>query len=364
MYPLKVLHVIWSAEMGGIGKLVYNLIQKQSADHALEAGLLIAKPEGELLPDFKKLPIPVNVANLKSGSAFNLSIYTKCRKLMRRYDIIHFHSFNPLLAKAAISSRRKILYTEHGNFGTGRKIKISDRILRHLQRRFLNKYVDEVTYNSFYTQQVSTSTFGIQPKKSAVIYNGVPAGPSSCESGNTASKEPGIFLIASVGRLAKVKCFNRLIDAFSKLNIPQARLVILGAGPEENNLKQQITDLKLEQQVFLPGSGDAHSLLSKADLCVLPSTGEAFGLVAVEAYQQGKKVIAYHDGGGLTEIIKGIEPDALVASNDELTAILSACYASRDRLNSPEETDKRKTYARQFSIEKMSSALTEIYKSL
>ena len=59
MLPLSVLHVIWSAGMGGIGKIVYHLLKEQQEDATMKVGLLIAKEEGELMYDFGQLKIKI-----------------------------------------------------------------------------------------------------------------------------------------------------------------------------------------------------------------------------------------------------------------------------------------------------------------
>ena len=57
MRPLKILHVIWSAEMGGISKVVLHLCQEQKKDSSLSVSIYIAKGKGEIIYDFNNLKI-------------------------------------------------------------------------------------------------------------------------------------------------------------------------------------------------------------------------------------------------------------------------------------------------------------------
>lgn len=364
MHPLKVLHVLWSASMGGIGKVVFHLLQEQKKDPGLVTGLLIAKGEGDLLNDFKNLQINTYIAGFESGNQINFQLFHKCKAFMQTFDIIHFHSFNPLLAWAAVRSKKKIIYSEHGNFGLGRKVTFNDRIVRKLQQKFLNNNTNAITYNSKFSASLSRSTFGIKAMKGKVVYNGVPLYSAQQNNENNYIKETGTFLLVAIGRLASVKRFDRLLEAFHKLSLPEARLIIMGEGPEESKLKQQVKTLHLEHQVKFPGYGDARALLESCDVCIAPTQGEAFGLVAIEAYQLGKKVIAFHDGGGLTEIISQLEPDAIVQSTSELANLLRSLYQQRTALTSIENIEKRKEYAKEFSIEIMSESMNALYQSV
>ncbi|MBK7887887.1 MAG: glycosyltransferase family 4 protein [Bacteroidetes bacterium] len=331
MIPLSVLHVIWSAGMGGIGKIVYHLLEEQKKDSTMKVGLLIAKEEGELMHDFLQLKINMFIAGFKGGLQVNREVISKSKKAISEYDIIHFHTFNPVLAWAAHKSHKKIIYTEHGNFGIGRTATLNDKVVRKMQQYFLNNFTDAITYNSKFSEDVSKNFFGVRPKISKVIYNGVPDYTTKVNADPSFTKEPGTFLIVAIGRLAQVKRFDRLIDAFCKLQLPEARLIILGEGPEEQALKEQVQQLKSENRISFPGYGDSRALLSVCDICVAPSQGEAFGLVAIEAYQQGKKVIAFEDGGGLTEIIRPNDPQAIVSSVEELTSLLYATCECKNR---------------------------------
>lgn len=363
MHPLKILHVIWSAGMGGIGKVVYHLLEEQKKDGDLKAGLLIAKNEGELMNDFKNLQIDLFIVGFRSGMQFDRELLKKCKTIILPFDIIHFHTFNPALAWVANRSGKKLVYTEHGNFGLGRTPSINDRIVRKLQQYFLNHAVDAVTYNSKFSQDVSTQRYGVHPKKGLVIYNGIPSYTIPTAYKSTIDTKVKLHIV-SIGRLASVKRFDRLIAAFSKARLSDARLTILGEGPEKAKLQELVKSLNLEEQILFPGYGDSRALLAACDVCVAPTQGEAFGLVALEAYQQGKKIIAFTDGGGLAEIIQPLEPEAVVSSVDELAKLFAKLYVQENNQTSDHNAEKRKEYVKNYSIEKMAAQFKELYTTL
>jgi glycosyltransferase involved in cell wall biosynthesis len=126
-------------------------------------------------------------------------------------------------------------------------------------------------------------------------------------------------VILSVARLAKQKNLPLLLQAFSYVRDRlDAKLIIVGEGSEREFLKQTIHELDLEQAVSLPGATqNPWSYMSKADLFVLPSEEEAFGLVLVEAMACGLPVIATDAiAGGPRSILSDNQYGFLVPNRD------------------------------------------------
>jgi len=119
--------------------------------------------------------------------------------------------------------------------------------------------------------------------------------------------DPSEKLVLLVGRLVYEKGFHLALDALSEVieQVPAVRFLIAGSGTAEADLKAQAKRLKLEGHgTFLGWIGDdiLHSLYRIADLCVVPSIYEPFGLVALEAMASGCPCIVA-DTGGLREVV-------------------------------------------------------------
>ncbi|BAU66921.1 glycosyl transferase group 1 [Stanieria sp. NIES-3757] len=126
-------------------------------------------------------------------------------------------------------------------------------------------------------------------------------------------------VIISVARLAKQKNFPLLLNAFSLvLTHIDAKLIILGEGSERKSLEKLTRELDLENKVSFPGEcQNPWKYMSKADLFVLPSQEEAFGLVLVEAMACGLPVIATDAiAGGPRSIINDNRYGLLIANKD------------------------------------------------
>ena len=147
-------------------------------------------------------------------------------------------------------------------------------------------------------------------------------------------------VLLSVARLAKQKNFPLLLHAFAIVRQQlDVRLIIVGEGGERALLEQLVHELGLEQDVSLPGaSQNPWSYMSKADLFVLTSEEEAFGLVLVEAMACGLPVVATDAiAGGPRSIINDNQYGLLTPNHhvdalaDALVKVLSS-PALRDQL--------------------------------
>jgi glycosyltransferase involved in cell wall biosynthesis len=100
---------------------------------------------------------------------------------------------------------------------------------------------------------------------------------------------PGDFLVGGVGRLARSKGFDTLIQAFIAAQLPHARLVIAGDGRERRTLEK----LARGQRVRFTGfRNDVKDLYQAFDLFVSPSRSEPLGRVLFEALDAGVPVLA------------------------------------------------------------------------
>ncbi|MSX01741.1 MAG: glycosyltransferase [Actinobacteria bacterium] len=121
--------------------------------------------------------------------------------------------------------------------------------------------------------------------------------------------QPDEQLVILVGRLVYEKGFQLALEALPPIieRVGKVRFLVAGSGTHEAELKQQADELGLsEYGTFLGWIGDdvLHSLYRIADLCVIPSLYEPFGLVALEAMASGCPCIVA-DTGGLREVVPG-----------------------------------------------------------
>ena len=132
-------------------------------------------------------------------------------------------------------------------------------------------------------------------------------------------------LICTAGRLAKQKNQLMLINSIKILTekYPTIRCEIYGDGPEKQELQQRINDLKLTQEVCLPGSKtDIHKWVAKSQLFVLTSEFEGQSNALIEAMMLGKPVITT-DYPGADEVVEN-EISGLIVPRGDVEALAHA----------------------------------------
>ncbi len=162
--------------------------------------------------------------------------------------------------------------------------------------------------------------FGIPRSKMARVYNPVDLDMTRrlAEAGVTPYCGKGPHLVAA-GRLSKEKGFDVLLDAMPSVRaaISDADLTILGEGPLKPDLLAQRERLGLTETVHLAGfQPNPYPYFKHADLFVLPSRYEAFGLVVVEALAVGTPVVASDCPGAVREILGDCPNARLVRPSD------------------------------------------------
>ncbi|MBL7928057.1 MAG: glycosyltransferase [Bacteroidia bacterium] len=362
---MKVLHFIWSANFGGIEKLVINLARQQLLNPHLNVSLLIGNRKGKFLSVIENYQLPVEFADLKTGLDFSLRKYNKVLQLMKAFDIIHIHTFNPVIVQAAIQSGKKIIFTVHGNFGFGRKRSIGNFILQRWCGYFIRHYVDYVTYNSEFSQRYAAKFYRLHSEiKEALIYNAIPENEmkSVKVENHEFPKQENQFVIGTASRFAGFKRIDRLIEAFRIFcsNKPDTRLLLVGDGVKMEEYKQLVSRSGIERHVTFTGYREnVYSWLNSMDVCVFPSENEPFGIVALEALRLGKPVLVFADGGGLTEIIRPLNQNNIAGNVAQLVERLSFYYQNRTALE--DEKSANSQYAQRFNITDMEQAYFKVY---
>lgn len=233
----------------------------------------------------------------------------RLRATLRPGDIVHGHLFPGTMALAAARALRGIrrdvpvVFTEHNTSNRRR----GHPVLSHLDRRLYGLYA-RIFCISAGTRTALVSAFPHLAPKCAVIENGADlrfAAPPA-RSGRAAAAPVELL---SIGRLAVQKNHRAAILALAAL--AQAgqthwRYTILGAGPEEAALRALIAETGQGARITLAGHvPDVGRYLEAADIFLLPSAWEGFGLVAVEAMNAGLPVVA-SDVAGLREVVAGV----------------------------------------------------------
>lgn len=192
-------------------------------------------------------------------------------------------------------------------------VRIADRDL--LLDRLLAVLARAIIVNS----RAVARRFDWTPYKVRCIPNGVDLvrvtpRPASSALRTSLGLPEGARVIASVGRFVAFKGYDHLLEAARLVHqaAPDVHWLLVGDGELRGELESYCRRLGLEPQVHFTGwRGDVPDLLALCDVFVLPSLGEPFGRVLIEAMAMARAVVAT-DAGGVPEIVIHGETGLLV----------------------------------------------------
>jgi glycogen synthase len=185
---------------------------------------------------------------------------------------------------------------------------------------------EQVIACSAYMRDHISDVYGIEEERIAVIPNGIdpadlqPADEEEMRRLRLRFAQPHEQLVLLVGRLVYEKGFQVALEAMPRVidELGNVRFLVAGSGTAEQELRGQAAALGLDDHgIFLGWIGDdvLHTLYRIADLVVVPSIYEPFGLVALEAMASGCPCLVA-DTGGLREVVPHEEVGLRFRSRD------------------------------------------------
>lgn len=259
-------------------------------------------------PDFSTWVYLMNV-NMQKEAA------TIIRNLDENVDVIHAHDW--LVATAGIGLKhvfRKPLFATIHSTEIGRRngIHLDHERMIHETEAWLTYEAWKVICCSDYMVSHVRWAFGLPPDKQVMIPNGVNADVyTEAQSKDLTQFRrrfalPGERIVLFVGRLVYEKGVHVLVNAIPKvLEKVNTKTVIVGNGYMKEQISGIVKGLGIDQKVMFTGFVDDETLRRLqicADVSVVPSLFEPFGIVALEA-MAAKSPVVVSDTGGLAEIV-------------------------------------------------------------
>jgi glycogen(starch) synthase len=329
---MRVLVVSWEYPPiieGGLARHVRKL-SEQLVAHGVEVHVLtrggdrLATREerhGVIVHRLREPPFPRDVgAFVHWVEAMNADIAERGGELVAEpgFDLVHSHDW--LVADGAREVARRgglpwlvtVHATEYGRHQGWVNNYPQSRI--HAAEGEMVHTADHVITCSRYMRSHVAEVFGIGPRRITAMQNGIDPGDLEPVASDLAAlraryARPDERLVLLVGRLVYEKGFHLALDALAPLvkDPGGVRFLVAGTGSAEADLRRQSWRLGLHRHgTFLGWVGDdmLHSLYRIADLCIVPSIYEPFGIVALEAMASGCLCVVA-DTGGLREVVPG-----------------------------------------------------------
>jgi sugar transferase (PEP-CTERM/EpsH1 system associated) len=327
--------------------------------------------------DFRKRLQRKNVAihDMAKRDGHDPRVYWRLFRIFRqlRPAIVHTRNLSAMevQAIAALAGVPGRVHGEHGRdtydlHGRNRKY----NLLRRLVRPYIGHYIAV----SKDLQNWLMSAVGVKRGNISQIYNGVdsirfrPAQTPRAQLGPPGFFDENNIVIGSVGRMAAVKDYPNLVQAFLKLLHQEPalrdrlRLLIVGGGEARDTCLRVMNQHGVGQLAWLPGErSDIPELMAAMDIFVLPSLGEGISNTILEAMATGLPVIATRVGGNPELVQEGVT-GLLVppADPDALAQTLLEYVRDADRRHAHGRA-AREIIDRQFSIPAMVQGYLSVY---
>lgn len=361
----RILHVMWTMSIGGAERAVYQLVREQRL-RGIDADVVVAHSPG--LYGERVAGTGAIVHELRCRNALDVVSSRRLTSLARRYDVVHFHSIEPLLIAAASRTRAcTLVYTHRGGIrrhGVVKKARLA------AARPLLRRRFSAISGNTRQSARVVAGYLGIDPESVAVVYNGLDFDLLSPERehGEVLAELPPAaadqLLVGTASNLQPLKRVDFLLDAIALRRDLPVHCVVLGDGPVRHDLEALAQELQIADRVtFLGRKKHVGDYLQLFDIFVLPSgPQEAFGNAAVEAMGVGIPTIVFADGGGLIEHVVDGETGRVVESAEGLACVLSELAA--DGSLRQELGDRGRQYVRSaYSLDAMFERYAQLYET-
>ncbi|MGZ7445412.1 N-acetyl-alpha-D-glucosaminyl L-malate synthase BshA [Paenibacillus sp. TH7-28] len=253
---------------------------------------------------------------------YDLSLATKMAQVAKsqKLDVLHVHYAVPhavcaFLAKQMVGDSLKVVTTLHG---TDITVLAQDESLKDLIRLAINES-DAVTSVSLDLTRETREVLDIT-RDIDLTYNFVdervyyPRDAAGCRADFA---EPGEKVLMHISNFRPVKRVGDVVDIFHRVNeeVP-SKLLFVGEGPDLPKIQLKINEMGLSDRVhFLGKQDDIAHVISMADILLLPSEKESFGLVALEAMACGVPTVGTI-AGGIPELVKHGETGFLAPIGD------------------------------------------------
>jgi L-malate glycosyltransferase len=365
---IKILFYTDTPLYGGAERQLFLLIKY--LNHSLYEPILVCRKTqalGKWAEECRNLGIKVYQIN--SRSKHSLSNYFQLKKIVQTEQpaILHGQIWNPMAGKYLFLLKKTfdipLVITEHDPFPLN--------FPKAVYKKWANNLADQIICVSKANQNLLTELYPNLKNKIAVVHNGVESS-SIINAAQKAMIRTQVFqlspnsktkIIFSAGTLHERKGYQVLISALAELekSLEDFKLVIAGEGPEHQNLLELSKNLRIEKKILLLGQrDDIAQLMQSADIFVLPSLKEAFGLVILEAMQAGLPIVASKIGG-IPEIL-GEDYQYLCPIKDHL------CLKEKlvQLLKNPESAnlEKYSTILEKFSAQSTAEKTAQIYQKL
>lgn len=294
--PIRILHVLQRMEAGGTQALLMNLYRNIDRTK-IQFDFFVEYPDKQFYDDeIESMGGHIYYNSVRKD--FNMLKFQKELKRVLKnhpeYRIIHVHAY---------TVGYFVLKVAH-EFGVPVRIAHSHNNATVRDNKYYLKLIMQKLYTihatDFFACSEEAGTYLFKGKKFKVLKNAIDSEKFIADKkvGEKVRKElniaPDAFVVGHVGRLHAQKNHEFLLKVFKEIKKRKSNacLLLVGTGPLEHQIKEQVKTLGLEDTVlFLGNRSDMYRIYQAMDVFILPSLFEGLGIVAIEAQAAGIPVL-------------------------------------------------------------------------
>lgn len=276
--------------------------------------------------------------------------------VLRRTTLVHAHAAKAgVLARlVARCVRRPVVYTPHGFPFVGEVSLFRRRFGLAVERALAPSTAALICVCDFERKLALQNR--LRPSRIALVHNGSPP----CSDGDLAEMPEGL-IVGTLSVLRRQKALDCVLDAMPAITaaVPDAKLVVVGNGPAEPELRAHAVNLGLDV-TWLPFEAPAARYLRSFDVFVLSSAWEAFPISVLEAQACGVPQVVSAVGGLRESVVP--ETGVLVLPRSPAALAEGVIHLLRDpqRRAAMSEASRRR-HAQRFTVERMVAETAAVY---
>lgn len=335
---IRILHVITTIELGGAEKQLLTLVEKQ-VESGLHVHIIFIKGKPDLMFAFKGLGVCVTQSPRKNLIA--QIRYLRSYITNNCINLIHAHLPRAeLLSTLTLVGVLIVVSRHNAEPFFPRAPKLISHILSRLvclRAQAVIAITDAVKHYLIESGEVKDS------KKVKVIRYGVNL-KNRDRKESLVVRRGETLKVLSIGRLVEQKDYPTTLNALALLDKSGKKFVykVIGEGVLENSLSLQSHELGIERYISWVGkTNQILEYLDEADVFVLSSRYEGFGLVLLEAMKQGVPILASNCPAIVEVLGKNYSGLFTIGDASNLAKLLLSCYESRFLQELLNETNNR-----------------------
>jgi glycosyltransferase involved in cell wall biosynthesis len=361
--PIRILHAHSTFSLGGKEARAVRLMNAwgHRAEHTIWSAMPDQLSARDAIAPGIEVDFPSDAPSLTGrpspGRLRRLAAF------MRGFDLVltyNWGAFDAVMARRLWGGPPLVHHEDGFNEDEAKRLKPA----RNLYRRFGLPAADALVVPSRRLERIALTQWGQPPERLHRISNGIPvkrfAGPPSQPIAGF-DRRPGEVVAGTIAGLRAVKNLPRLVRAFSAA-IPagvEARLIIVGEGPERGRIETETLAWGVEQITLMPGfMADPANWIGQFDIFALSSDSEQFPISLVEAMAAGLPCVST-DVGDVRDMVSE-ENRFAIGDEAVLTTSLARLLADADLRRSVGEAN-RQVAAQAYDESVMISRYAELY---